>query len=151
MQVSQDLLVRILPQLELEEGVELKPYTDTVGKLTVGIGRNLTDVGVSLDEARYLAENDVSQAISELNKYGWFAQLTPVRQVALISMMFNIGASRFAGFHLMIEALENGDYGGAATQMLDSLWATQVRSRSTRIAQMIRTNEWPTDVKYPGV
>ena len=31
-------------QLDRQEGVRLKPYTDTVGKWTIGIGRNLAGV-----------------------------------------------------------------------------------------------------------
>ena len=32
------------------EGFKSKPYTDTVGKITIGVGRNLTDNGLSKEE-----------------------------------------------------------------------------------------------------
>ena len=38
-------------QLILHEGLRLKPYRDTVGKLTIGVGRNLDDVGITRAEA----------------------------------------------------------------------------------------------------
>src|SRR4051812_27390106 len=41
--VNRDALVN---QLIIDEGLKLSPYTDTVGKLTIGVGRNLTDVGI---------------------------------------------------------------------------------------------------------
>ena len=48
-------------QLERHEGLRLKPYRDTVGKLTVGYGRNLEDVGISRDEADFMLDNDIDQ------------------------------------------------------------------------------------------
>ena len=33
-------------QLKAHDGLRLKPYRDSVGKLTVGVGRNLDDVGL---------------------------------------------------------------------------------------------------------
>ena len=44
------------------EGLRLFPYADTVGKLTIGFGRNLTDIGISRDEADALLTNDLDRA-----------------------------------------------------------------------------------------
>ena len=38
------------------ERLRLKPYTDTVGKLTIGVGRNLTDMGLTQDEVLLLLQ-----------------------------------------------------------------------------------------------
>ena len=46
------MTLRGIAILKEHEGRRLKPYTDTVGKLTIGYGRNLTDVGISDEEAR---------------------------------------------------------------------------------------------------
>ena len=46
-----DLLIR-------HEGIKLKPYHCTSGKLTIGIGRNLEDRGITKEEAIYLLNND---------------------------------------------------------------------------------------------
>ena len=48
----------IYEQLIRDEGLRLFPYTDTVGKLTIGVGRNLTDAGISADEAEVLAATE---------------------------------------------------------------------------------------------
>ncbi len=40
------------------EGVRTHPYVDTVGKLTIGVGRNLTDRGLGVDEINLLFETD---------------------------------------------------------------------------------------------
>ena len=55
----------IKTMLVKDEGLRLKPYRDTAGKLTIGVGRNLSDVGISVDEAYYLLANDVKRAEAE--------------------------------------------------------------------------------------
>ena len=48
---------KLIEQLRLHEGVEHMPYKDTVGKLTIGVGRNLDDRGLSDDEIDYILSN----------------------------------------------------------------------------------------------
>ncbi|MDY0127369.1 MAG: hypothetical protein RBR69_04500 [Candidatus Cloacimonadaceae bacterium] len=45
------LMDRIKEQLVRHEGLRLKPYRCTAGKLTIGIGRNLNDCGITQSEA----------------------------------------------------------------------------------------------------
>jgi lysozyme len=58
----------LIEQLRRDEGVRLHPYTDTVGKLTIGVGRNLADMGISDAEATVLLQNDIDRTTVELNK-----------------------------------------------------------------------------------
>ena len=37
----------VKPLTKINEGLRSKPYVDTVGKVTIGVGRNLTDRGLS--------------------------------------------------------------------------------------------------------
>ena len=46
--------------------MRLTPYRDTVGKLTIGVGRNLDDVGITDAEARFLLENDIARTVADL-------------------------------------------------------------------------------------
>ena len=46
------LLERIKEQLVRHEGLRLKPYRSSAGKLTIGIGRNLDDRGIRQKEAQ---------------------------------------------------------------------------------------------------
>lgn len=55
-------------QLERHEGLRLKPYKDTVGKLTIGIGRNLDDKGISRKEAFALLDNDIAEVVRQLEQ-----------------------------------------------------------------------------------
>jgi lysozyme len=49
-------------QLRVDEAVRAKLYKDSVGKWTIGVGRNLDDVGLRPDEIDYLLDNDVRVA-----------------------------------------------------------------------------------------
>lgn len=126
-------------ELIRDEDLKLKPYRDTEGKLTIGVGRNLDDVGLSNEEAHYLLENDIGRALSDLDRnMPWWRDLSENRQRALANMAFNLGWPRFANFKKMIAALGDDDYERAATEALDSKWAGQVGPRADRIAAMIR-------------
>lgn len=130
--------------LVVDEGLRLKPYRDTVGKLTIGIGRNLDDVGISKDEAFYLLENDIQRAIQDATDiFGTSAWLSldEVRQAVILDMLFNLGKSRFLTFKKFIQAVKEKDFERAAEEMLDSRWARQVKKRAERLAYMMRTGK----------
>jgi lysozyme len=124
------------------EGLRLKPYKDSVGKTTIGIGRNLDDIGISKDEAIVLLRNDIKTATYEANKYPWFKVMNEPRQNVIISMIFNLGAVGFSHFKQTITYLENGQYELASAQMLKSKWATQVGKRAIELSEMIRTGQF---------
>lgn len=140
MKPDQQLKLRAL--LTRQEGLRLLPYTDTTGNLTIGIGRNLTANGISPSEALMMVNNDTDYVFSKLStNYSWFAELDENRQIALMSMAFNVGLKGFAEFIQMIYALEEKDYQLAAICMLQSKWATQVGQRAVDLSAIIRTGE----------
>ena len=125
------------------EGVETKLYTDSVGKLTIGVGRNIEDRGISEDEALYLMRNDIEVHAKELaDHYPIVRDLDDVRYYVLVDMCFNLGIVRLAGFKKMWGCITIGDWDGAKREMLDSKWARQVGSRAKELAQMMQTGEY---------
>ena len=124
--------------LRRHEGVRLTPYHDSVGKLTIGVGRNLTDRGLSVDEVDYLFQNDMAIASDILDIWcAEWRQFSAARCAALLSMAFNLGGPRLSGFRKMRRALLRHDFDEAASQALDSKWASQVPRRAREIAAMI--------------
>jgi len=123
------------------EGLRLLPYLDSVGKLTIGVGRNIDDNGISQGEAMLLLRNDITRTKEELLSLG--LKLNGARGAALVDMLFNLGLHNFLQFKNMIMALEMKDYIVAAEEMLDSKWASQVGNRANELAEMVKTNEWP--------
>jgi len=150
----------LIKQLAIHEGVELEVYEDTLGIETIGIGRNLKDRGIadlelahlskSMDEiyqdgiteedAYFLAERDIDIVEGEL-----FAakpicnRLDGVRQMILIDMAFNMGIPRLMKFKKMWANIEGNNYELAAIEMLDSLWADQVKGRATKLSEAMKT------------
>ncbi len=120
------------------EGLKLKPYRDSMGKLTIGIGRNLDDDGISDDEALFLLTNDIHRCELQLKSYPWYIFQPPIVQKALINMCFNLGIDKLLGFKNMIAALNDKDYTRASLEALDSKWAIEVGRRAKDIALMIR-------------
>ena len=126
-------------QLIRHEGLRLRPYRDTSGRLTIGVGRNLDDKGITKAEALELLENDISECLTDLVTFPWFERLDAVRQRVVIDMRFNLGPSKFREFKQTIAAIADGRYGRAADHMLASKWAGQVGKRAETLAAMMRT------------
>lgn len=128
-------------ELVRDEGERLKPYRDTVGKLTIGVGRNLDDVGISHDEALMLLAKDIVRAELWLDRnLPWWRGLDPVRQRVLVNIAFNLGG-RLLSFKNTLKAVQANNWQAAHDGMLDSLWAKQVGQRAQRLAYMMLTGE----------
>ena len=135
-------ITKLQKQLTLHEGVRLKPYRCTAGKLTIGIGRNLDDVGITQDEAMLMLRTDIARALSGVRtELPWFEQLDNIRQRVLVDMAFNLGIDGLLAFRQTLSAIATGDYDRAATEMLNSRWAGQVGERARRLARMMRTGK----------
>ncbi len=128
-------------QLELHEGRRRFPYTDTAGKLTIGVGHNLTDKGLSHAAIEFILNEDVDEAVADLASFPWFAGLDPVRQRVMVDLRFNLGPNRFRDFKKMLRAMERGVYPEAANRLRESVWFTQVGVRGVRLMDMLRTGE----------
>lgn len=128
--------------LARDEGLRLKPYTDTVGKLTIGYGRNLDDVGISEDEAAVMLTNDIAKVMVQLDSHlPWWQQMDPVRQRVLANMAFNLGINGLLGFKNTLILMESGQYEAAADGMAQSRWHRQVGPRALRLEFMMRTGK----------
>jgi lysozyme len=133
----------IFTQIRRDESCVLKPYKDTVGKLTIGIGRNLDDVGISMEEAEYLFHNDVAKVAQEITgKLLWAKSLDSVRYAVLLNMAFNMGVPMLLEFKKMLTAVKAQQWNEAAEEMLHSKWANQVGTRAIRLAEQMRSGVW---------
>lgn len=128
----QDMLIR-------HEGLKLKPYTDTVGKLTIGVGRNLDDAGITYGEAMKMLDNDIARCMNEcVHAFPWFSDLNDERKAVLLNMCFNMGITKLLKFKKFLEAMSQDNYNVAAIEMMESLWAKQVGRRALELANLMR-------------
>jgi lysozyme len=130
--------------LEIEhEGKRNNLYRDIKGKLSIGIGRNLSDVGVSDSEIFILFDNDVTTALRALFKnYPRFATLNAARQAVLLDMCFNAGWRGLSEYHRMFAAIEAGDFARAGVELLDSDAAREAPRRARTLYRMMTSGTW---------
>ena len=138
--MTESLLNRIKAQLVRHEGLKLKPYRCTAGKLTIGIGRNLDDRGISQKEAYAMLERDIldceQQLLDEIPDV--YTGLDEVRQSVLLNMCFNLGLKGLLQFKNTLAFIASGDWERAANNMLASKWAKQVGMRAIELSELMR-------------
>ena len=99
--------------------------------------------GITEADAVYLAENDVQIVEEELLRaHPCVDRLDAVRQLVLVDMAFNLGVPRLSKFKKMWAAIHEEKFDVAAKEMLDSRWANQVKSRSTKLAHAMHHGEF---------
>ena len=127
-------------RLVRHEGLRLKPYRDTTGNLTIGVGRNLDAVGVSRPEALSMLANNITMVEAALDAgQPWWRKLDDVRQDVLAELAFNLGPAGVASFHDTLSALRAGQYAAAADHLMASRWAVEVGARAGELASLLRT------------
>lgn len=130
---------KLTDQLIVHEGLKLKPYTDTVGKLTIGVGHNLTDNGLTATQCISILQDDLGNTVRFLEtRCPWWVRLDDVRQRAIANLTFNL-MGKLLDFKKMIAAIERQDWNAAADELLDSTFAHQTGQRAKDLGRMLRT------------
>lgn len=154
-QFANDLYAQILDH----EGKRNYAYLDSQKIPTIGIGFNLQDkdnqrivkqMGFKVEDLASgkvrLDDNTVKMLYNESikkaydNAKQWLPDLEshPADvQKAVIDMSFNLGLTRLSKFAKTKEALQKRDYKTAASEMLDSKWASQTGRRAKKLAEMV--------------
>ena len=149
-----------MDMLKRHEGFRPGPYKD-VGGMSVGYGFHLSrgnadaslrPLGLSASailggrqkvtrkQAETLMVADVEEAISAArSRFRGFDTFPRPVQGVLVNMLYNMGSGGLDGFKKMRAAVERGDWGAAADEMLDSKWAGQVKDRATELAEIMRS------------
>lgn len=128
---------KAIKMLIKDEGLRLKPYLDSVGKLTIGIGRNLDDKGISKDEAYYFCRNDIKDAEADARAlFPEYDTYSEEQRLALLNMSFNMGRKTLGGFRNTIRLIKNKLWHQAKANALLSKWANQVKGRAKRVTDL---------------
>ena len=120
-----------------DEGIRLKPYLCPAGKTTIGVGRNLDDVGITEAEAMTLLDDDVARVTAQLAKALPWLQGNNVQR-AVGNMTFQMGLGALLKFKKMLAALQARDYNAARREALDSAWAKQTPQRAKRVTDLFK-------------
>ena len=122
------------------EGIRLKPYRDSEGNLTIGIGRCLDTKGISEEEAIEMFSTDIADAQDALySALPWAARLDEERHDILIEMVFQLGIAGLLEFQHMLADIQTENWQDAKAQMLDSKWHAQSPARCEELAEIMLT------------
>ena len=85
------------------EGYRKFPYIDTVGKITIGIGYNITDRGMPDEWINQQYDKDIAYFYNQLwEDFEWFRGLDEHRQIVLIDMCFYLLSLRNIGSLILL-------------------------------------------------
>lgn len=152
---------KIFEILKYEEGYRAKPYIDTEGFPTIGIGFLIGPKGAKLSNYTFTISERVSEAwlhdyVSDMTvKMGGFgviksaiAQCNDARKDIIMSMAYQMGVQGLATFTTTLGMIAQGQFTYAADNMLKSKWAGQTPARAKRHAQVIRDGTYEA---YKGI
>ncbi len=126
-------------EISRHEGSRDLAYIDTMGKITIGKGLNISDVPFSADLLEAEFTRRLQGHIESMDLvFKNFYDLSEKRQRALTNMMFNLGMKKLLQFRKTRKAIEAEDFEKAADEMEDSLWYSQVGQRARELVAMVR-------------
>ena len=140
------MIENLTDQLRRDESEVLTVYPDSLGYLTIGVGR-LVDRrkggGITAEESAYLLANDIRRKTSEvIAALPWSERLDSVRFAVLVNMAFQLGIDGLLGFKNTLALIKSGDYVKASDNMALSKWRSQTPERCDRLRQQIITGDW---------
>lgn len=125
--------------LLIDEGLRLKPYRCTAGRLTIGYGHNLDDVGISQAVADIMLEEDLQIAEKACRRI--FGDLYDSwgenRRLGWVNLAFNLGYNRLLQFRNTLRAARIEDWLEVERGLKASLWFQQVGKRAERVIAMV--------------
>ena len=130
----------ILKLIKKHEGYSDKVYLDSEGNPTGGYGHAFL-LGSKIPS--YVAEKllylDITEAYENYRSLG--LDIDTTRKGVIINMLFNLGLTKFLTFKRLIQALHDKNYTQAAIEMLDSKWATQVKTRAVELSRIMSSGD----------
>lgn len=140
------MITNLTEQLRRDEGEVLTAYTDSLGYLTLGVGRLIDKRkggGITQEESAYLLNNDIQRKTAAVIKaLPWAEHLDPVRFAVLVNMAFQLGIEGLLGFKNTLAFIKSGEYHKASDNMKLSKWHSQTPERCDRLRKQIITGEW---------
>jgi lysozyme len=129
------------------EGVRYRPYKDSRGLWTVGVG-HLIGNGTSLppawdrqfteSEVLGLFEKDYEEHRRAAENIPGFNKMNIAGKAALTDLTFNMGPHWIKKWPNTAKKLEAGDFEGVASDLEQSKWYTQVGNRAPKIVGLMR-------------
>ena len=128
----------LIEDIKFEEGYRQFPYRCTAGKLSVGYGFNLDDVGFTKDECDLILNYRIRKIQGQVKSTLYDLDAPEEVWEILYHLAYQLGLNGLLKFKKMIKALYDMDYETAADEGLDSLWYKQTPNRANRLMKQLR-------------
>lgn len=132
-------------ELRRDEGCVPHAYQDSLGYLTIGVGRLIDKRRggrLRADEIALMLDNDIADAIRQLQGFpAYEACDTDARRRALVNMVFQMGMRGVRTFERSMAFVAAQKWEEAAENLKKSLWFKQTPARAARVIEMIRSGE----------
>jgi len=140
-------MTNLTRQLRGDEAVRRTAYRDSLGLLTIGVGRLVDPTkpggGLRDSEIDFMLANDIEDRVRALTAaLPWFTTLDEARSGVLLNMAFQLGTVGLLAFTGTLGYVRSGDYAAAAKAMLASKWAKQTPERAERLATQMASGVW---------
>ena len=135
----------LIDRVKRHEGFSPNPKQDGA-RWEIGYGH---DINLPSDvQSPWVEEAASAQLTRDLNnaayactrQFSWFGQLSALRQEVMIEMVFQLGMDGVLKFSRMLMRLSNGDYAGAASEMLLSKWRYETPARCEELSEIMSTD-----------
>ena len=138
--------------LKIHEGFRSNVYKCTMGHDTVGYGFKCCDLSadelacnggkvapMSEEVASKILDIKIAKLENSVFKALPWLQSAPQEVVDVVcNMVYQMGLNGVLGFRNTLNFLKNGDYAGAASNMMKSKWASQTPNRAKELADRIK-------------
>jgi GH24 family phage-related lysozyme (muramidase) len=139
-----------LTLLKRHEGYKTRPYRDSEGYWTIGIGHLITkdkgplppewDREFSDQEVLAIFAKDYAFHKQAAMKIPGFDKLDAMWQAALIDMTFNMGPTWWHSWKMFQQQLLSSDLVSAIKNLAGSVWAQQTKSRAVDIINLLSSD-----------
>ncbi|KAN0018434.1 hypothetical protein ACTFIU_011050 [Dictyostelium citrinum] len=155
--------------IKYDEGEKLDMYKDTQGYYSIGIGHLITRIKernvaikvledqlghkvkmnsknepqITSSESESLFEKDLTVATKSIESNSTlstiYSKLDPIRQMALMNMVFQMGVHNVLTLKMSLKLIEEKKWVEAAKELKNSDWNRQTPDRSNRVISVIET------------
>lgn len=151
---------QIMAMIEQHEGKRYKPYKDSLGLWTVGVGHLIGD-GKTLppEMNRTFTEEEIQQMFvkdymhhkNAAEKIPGYDNLNDNGKAGLIDLTFNMGPTWWKKWPRFTEAVKNGDVSSMVESLRNSKWYTQVGNRAEKVVSLIKNGAGAAIDKVPSM
>lgn len=131
-------------ELMRDEGFRAKVYNDHLGIPTIGYGTKIVELDVTKEEAERWLDAELDEKEERLRQIPTYHELSVTRKNVIRSMAYQMGVGGTKNFRKMWLALAEKRYLLAASEMRDSRWwkDPKTKARATRMAERMATGVW---------